>query len=73
MVYSKHIVFKEIEQKIIEQLKYGYTNAEIGDILHISRHTVKYYVSSIMNKLGAVNRINAVFLLAAGGYFKEIE
>ncbi len=73
MVYSTRIKFKEIEQKIIEQLKYGYTNAEIGEILHISRHTVKYYVSSIMYKLGAVNRINAVFLLASGGYFKEIE
>ena len=73
MVYTKDIKFTEVEKKIIEQLKYGYTNPEIGNILHISRHTVKYYLSSIMNKLGAVNRINAVFLLASGGYFKEIE
>ena len=73
MVYSKHITFKENEKQIIDQLKYGYTNEEIGKILHMSRHTVKFYVSSIMNKLGAVNRIHAVYLLASGGYFKEIE
>ncbi len=73
MAYSKSIKFKDIEKEIIELLKYGYTNAKIAEILHVSRHTVKYYVASIINKLGAVNRINAVFLLAAGGYFKEIE
>ena len=73
MVYSKDIKFTEVEEKIIDYLKYGYTNAQIGTILHISRHTVKYYVSSILSKTGASNRINAVFLLASGGYFKESE
>ncbi len=72
MVHSTQIKFNDIEKKIIEQLKYGHTNEEIGKILHMSRHTIKYYISSILNKTGAVNRINAVFLLASGGYFKEI-
>ena len=72
MVDSTQIKFNDIEKKIIEQLKYGHTNEEIGKILHMSRHTIKYYISSILNKTGAVNRINAVFLLASGGYFKEI-
>ena len=72
MVHSTQIKCNDIEKKIIEQLKYGHTNEEIGKILHMSRHTIKYYISSILNKTGAVNRINAVFLLASGGYFKEI-
>ena len=72
MVHSTQIKFNDIEKKIIEQLKYGHTNEEIGKILHMSRHTIKYYISSILNKTGAVNRINAVFLLASDGYFKEI-
>ncbi len=72
MAYNKYIKFNDIEKKIIEQLKYGYSNAKIGEILHFSRHTIKYHVSSIICKTGAANRINAVYLLSAGGYFKEI-
>ena len=72
MVHSTQIKFNDKKKKIIEQLKYGHTNEEIGKILHMSRHTIKYYISSILNKTGAVNRINAVFLLASDGYFKEI-
>ena len=45
MAYSKSIKFKDIEKEIIELLKYGYTNAKIAEILHVSSHTVKLLCS----------------------------
>lgn len=38
----------------------GYRNAQIGEITHVSLHTVKAHVSSILRKLGAKNRTSAV-------------
>ena len=35
----------------------GLTNAEIADELHISLSTVKTHLASLMNKLGARNRV----------------
>ena len=35
----------------------GHTNAEIADQLHISLSTVKTHLASLMNKLGARNRV----------------
>jgi DNA-binding NarL/FixJ family response regulator len=37
-------------------------NNEIGEVLNISRFTAKKYVSSIMNKLEARNRTEAVYI-----------
>ena len=38
----------------------GAGNKEIAARLHISEHTVKFHVSSILNKLGAATRTEAV-------------
>jgi len=38
----------------------GLLNKEIADRLHISEHTVKFHLSSIMGKLGASSRTEAV-------------
>ena len=73
MVSSTRIKFTDMEKKIINLLKLGDTNPEIAKKLNISRHTVKYYVSSILIKTEAVNRINAVFILTSKGYIKQIE
>lgn len=35
----------------------GRTNSEIADELHISLSTVKTHITSVMNKLGARNRV----------------
>ena len=40
----------------------GLTNKEIAGHLHLSPHTVKEYLSVIMAKLGAKNRVHAVLL-----------
>ena len=38
-------------------MAHGRTNAEIADTLHISLSTVKTHLASLMQKLGARNRV----------------
>lgn len=48
------------EIDVMEQLALGLTNKQIALVLGISEHTVKYHISSIYNKLGVMNRAEAV-------------
>lgn len=48
------------ELKVLRLVAEGLTNPEIGSRVHLSRHTVKEYLSHAMRKLGAGNRIEAV-------------
>ena len=54
--------FNMEELKILGYMSKGYNNAEIGKFVYKSIHTVKIYVCSILRKLGAKNRTEAVFL-----------
>ena len=51
---------REIE--VLAKLAQGLTNGQIAAHLIISRATVKYYVSSILSKLGAASRTEAAAL-----------
>jgi DNA-binding NarL/FixJ family response regulator len=48
------------DARILELLKQGKTNKEIGRALGIEEYTVKYHVRGIFRKLGAKNRTEAV-------------
>jgi DNA-binding NarL/FixJ family response regulator len=48
------------EQDVLSMMAEGLLNKEIADRLHISEHTVKFHVSSIMGKLDASSRTEAV-------------
>ncbi len=48
---------REIE--ILKVLAQGHTNKEIGEILHLAEGTVKNYVTSILQKIGARDRTQA--------------
>jgi DNA-binding NarL/FixJ family response regulator len=48
------------EMQVLELLAEGLSNKAIATALGISDQTVKYYVSSLSGKLGAVNRTDAV-------------
>ncbi len=48
------------EARILELLKQGQANKEIGRMLDIEEYTVKYHVRGIFKKLGAKNRTQAV-------------
>ena len=48
------------QQEVLALLVEGLSNVEIAERLVISRHTVRYYVSEILSKLGVANRAEAV-------------
>ena len=48
------------ESAVLALMAEGAGNREIASRLHISEHTVKFHVSSILNKLGAATRTEAV-------------
>ena len=50
------------ELEVLQLLAAGLGNKEIASRLTISEHTVKFHVASIMGKLGAVSRTEAVTL-----------
>ena len=50
----------ERERAVLELMSSGNTNPEIGEALHLSKHTVKEHSSSLYRKLGVRNRTEAV-------------
>jgi len=50
----------EREQEVLAMLAEGLSNKEISSRLSISTHTVKFHISSILGKLGATSRTEAV-------------
>ncbi len=48
------------EKEVLELLTYGFSNAEIGNKLHLSPRTVEKYVSSLLRKTMTSNRAELV-------------
>lgn len=55
------------EMEVLDQVAQGMTNGEVAVHLIISLATVKYYVSSILGKMGAASRTEAVGLAVQHG------
>ncbi len=55
------------ELEVLKLMAQGQQNKEIGAALFISERTVKFHVSSILSKLGAGNRTEAVAIAAQQG------
>lgn len=67
---SDTLSFEELTERELEVLRLlaqGMPNKEIAAHLVISERTAKFHVSSIMSKLGATNRTEAVSLAAQRG------
>lgn len=48
------------EREVLDRLADGFSNREIAARLDISEHTAKFHVASVLGKLGAANRADAV-------------
>lgn len=55
------------EREVVALIGQGLSNAEIGGALHLSEATVKGYVSAVLGKIGAVNRVQAALVAYRGG------
>ena len=64
---SSEAVLTPRESQVIRLLAEGSTNRQIGFDLDISEHTVKFHINSIMGKLGAQSRTEAVVLATRSG------
>ena len=56
--FPEHLTLRERE--VLEMMREGLSNKEIAAQLNISAHTVKFHISSILGKLGASSRTEAV-------------
>lgn len=52
----------ERETKVLEFMTKGLSNTEIGELLFISKHTVKSHISAIIKKMGSRDRTQAAFV-----------
>jgi DNA-binding NarL/FixJ family response regulator len=55
---TEHLTVRETV--VLRLMAFGHGNKEIASQLKISEHTVKFHVSSILAKLGAASRTEAV-------------
>ena len=60
MASREELTARELE--VLAMLAEGLPNREIADRLGVSEHTVKFHISSILDKLGAATRTEAVTL-----------
>lgn len=59
------------EKETAKLLIKGYNNREIAKNLIVSIHTVKCHVTSIINKLEALNRTHAAYIIGHKNLDKE--
>lgn len=55
------------EEQVLGLMAEGLSNRDIAERLGISRHTAKFHVNAVLDKLGATTRTEAVVLAARGG------
>ncbi len=55
------------EHEVLALVSEGLSNRDVAERLGISRHTAKFHVNAILDKLGASTRTEAVVLAARGG------
>jgi two-component system, NarL family, response regulator DevR len=57
-------VLTEREVSILKLMAEGFTNRQIAGKLYVSEGTIKDQLQKIMDKLGATNRVSALYVAA---------
>jgi DNA-binding NarL/FixJ family response regulator len=60
------------ERQVLEYIANGRSNKEIGQILYISENTVKSHVKSILTRLDAMGRTEAIAVEIKRGLIKPV-
>jgi DNA-binding NarL/FixJ family response regulator len=68
--HSSEDVITERELDVLRGVSRGRANKAIADDLNISEHTVKNHIKSILSKLGANDRTDAVVIAIRRGYIE---
>jgi DNA-binding CsgD family transcriptional regulator len=55
------------ERDVLEKLAEGRATEEVAELLHVSPHTVRSRIKSVLRKLGARNREHAVAIALTEG------
>lgn len=70
MAYEEKNPLTEREEQVMKLVADGKNTKEIADQLYITTGTVRNYISAILDKLKASNRIEAIARLKEKGWFK---
>ncbi|MFC2949065.1 response regulator [Virgibacillus sediminis] len=70
LVYQEENPLTEREEQVIRLIAEGKTTKEIAGELYLTNGTVRNYVSVILDKLGAGNRIEAISIFKEKGWLK---
>lgn len=62
-----HPELSEREREVLQNIANGRSNKEIGQVLYISENTVKAHVKSILTKLDAMGRTEAIAIALRRG------
>lgn len=69
-IYAEENPLTERELEVLELVADGRNTKEIADELRIKTGTVRNYISTILDKLGVTNRIEAITHFKEKGWFK---
>ena len=67
-----HPEFSERERQVLRHIANGRSNKEISQVIYLSENTVKGHVKTILKKLGALGRTEAVAIATKRGLLREI-
>jgi predicted ATPase/DNA-binding CsgD family transcriptional regulator/DNA-binding XRE family transcriptional regulator len=67
LVTTARIRLSVREREVLDLVAAGHSNRAIAEVLVVTPHTAKYHVTSLLNKLGAANRAEAVARAAGLG------
>jgi two-component system NarL family response regulator len=67
-----HPELSERERQVLQYMANGRSNKEIGQVLYISENTVKVHVKSILTKLDAMGRTEAIAIAIKRGLIKPV-